>query len=368
MQIHGLFGLVLCLLSVAAASGETVRLLVGTYTRGDSEGIYALRFDTETGALHDRALVAKSENPSFLAFHPDGKHLYAVNETSSGELSAFRISPETGQLAFLNKVPSGGGAPCHLSVDRTGKSLLVANYAGGNVSSTRIEADGSLGKQISFVQHRGSSVNAKRQQAPHAHSINLDSENRFAVAADLGTDELIVYRFNARTSELKTHGTTKLPPGSGPRHFCFDRRGDRAYVINELTSTVAALTYDGASGRLAVRQVVSTLPDDFDGSNSTAEIRVSADGRFVYGSNRGHDSIAVFRADAGKLTRIQVEPIGGKTPRNFNFDPTGRFLLAAGQSTNDIHVFRIDPDSGKLTRTEHRASVPSPVCLRFEPR
>lgn len=339
---------------------------IGTYTGGESKGIYLLGFDTESGKLAMKGLAAETTNPSFLALHQDGKHLYAANETGSGELSAFKIDKRTGLLTFINEVPSGGGAPCHLVIDATGRNLLVANYSGGNVSTTKIARNGSLGKQASLVQHAGSSVNEQRQKEPHAHSINLDAANRFAVAADLGTDELLVYSFNSRSGKLRSASTTKLSAGSGPRHFAFHPNGKHAYAINELLSTLSVLEYDSEAGKLTEIQTITTLPRDFKGKSFTAEVRVSANGKFVYGSNRGHDSIAVFRINPDhSLTLVQIEKIGGKTPRNFTLDPTGNFLLAAGQSTNDIHVFKIDPALGKLTKTEHAIDVPSPVCIRF---
>lgn len=365
LKVTQLLAIFLCCLPTITQADEAF-IYVGSYTGGESKGIYLLGFDTSTGRLTHKGLAGESENPSFLAVHPDGKHLYAVNETGTGEISAFEIDPQTHKLRPLNKKPSGGGAPCHLVIDETGKTLLVANYSGGNVSATRIDDNGSLGEQTAFIQHEGSSVNPQRQVKPHAHSINLDTGNRFAVAADLGTDELVVYKFAAATGTLTAHSSTKVQSGSGPRHFAFHPNGKYAYAINELRSTVTALEYDAAAGKLSKRQTISTLPADFDGKSFTAEVRVSPDGRFVYGSNRGHDSIAVFRVEEeGTLSLVQIESIGGKSPRNFNLDPSGRFLLAAGQATNDIHVFRLDKQTGRLERTEHKIEVPTPVCIRF---
>ena len=354
------------MIAVTTTQAEQLRLYVGTYTDGESEGIYLLDFDTATGELKNKRLAATSENPSFVALHANRKNLYAVNETGTGELSAFEIQPASGEAKLLNKIASGGGAPCHLVIDKTGRNLLVANYSGGNVSVTRINDDGSLGEQTTLIQHEGSSVNNQRQKEPHAHSINLDAANRFAVAADLGTDQLLVYRFDPASGHLTKHSSANLKPGSGPRHFTFHPNGKNAYAINELRSTVTTLEYQPDLGELRELQTISTLPRDFSGSSYTAEIRTSANGRFVYGSNRGHDSIAVFRVgEDGRLTLVQIEKIGGKTPRNFTLDPSGGFLLAAGQSTNDIHVFSVNPNTGQLTKTKFAMSVPSPVCLRF---
>ncbi len=357
---------VFALLTVTSMLQATeLPVYVGTYTNGDSEGIYLLDFDSNSGELKLRGVAAKTSNPSFLALHPEGEFLYAVNETNTGEISAFRIAPKTGKLTLINDAKSGGAHPCHLSIDSSGKYVLVANYTGGNVSSTKINADGSLGKQVSLLQHAGSSVNEKRQQEPHAHSINLTPDNQFAIAADLGTDELLVYDFG-RTGKLKKKNTTKLAPGSGPRHFSFHPDGKHAYAINELLSTVTVLEYDTKEGSLKELQTITTLPRDFEGDSFTAEVRVSPDGKFVYGSNRGHDSIAVFRVNSDhRLTLLQIEKMGGKTPRNFNLDPTGKFLLAAGQASHDIQVFKIDPQLGKLTKTEHSIKIPNPVCIRF---
>jgi len=349
----------------SSAIAKEVPVYVGTYTSGESKGIYLLSFDSDSGELKKVGVAAEVANPSFLAMHPKGKFVYAANETETGELSAFKINKKTGMLEFINEAPSGGAHPCHLVVDSTGKNLLTANYTGGSVSVTKIKADGSLGKQSSFIQHTGSSV-SPRQKEPHAHSINLDLENKFAVAADLGTDELLVYKFTARYGKLKQATSTKLSPGSGPRHFAFHPDGKHAYAINELLSTMSVLEYDAKKGALKEIQTLTTLPQDFTGKSFTAEVRVSADGKFVYGSNRGHDSIAVFRVNPDHtLTLVQIEKMGGKTPRNFNLDPTGKFLLAAGQDSNDIHVFAIDPKLGKLTKTEYSIKIPSPVCIRF---
>lgn len=361
----------LCLLTVflactATSFAKALSAYIGTYTNGESQGIYLVGFDTETGELSLKGLAAETTDPSFVALHPNGKYLYAVNETSEGGLSAFKIDEESRNLTLINEQQSGGAHPCHLVVDETGTNLLVANYTGGNVSVTRIKSDGSLGKQTALIQHDGSSVNKNRQKEPHAHSINIDANNRYAIAADLGTDRLIVYDFVAKSGTLKAKSATQLKPGSGPRHFVFHPDGKHAYSINELLSTVTALDYKPRTGELSELQSITTLPRDFTGKSFTAEVRISPDGRFVYGSNRGHDSIAVFRVnDDFRLTLIQIEKIGGKTPRNFNLSPDGKFLLAAGQATNDIHVFGVDAKTGKLSKTAHTLKVPSPVCIRF---
>lgn len=340
---------------------------VGTYTGAESQGIYAISFDDESGEIKLLGLAAETANPSFLAVHKNGKYVYAVNESGDGGLSAFRRNEADFRLEPINQKPSGGGAPCHLVVDETGKNLLVANYSGGSVSVTRINLkDGSLTEQSAFVQHKGSGVDKKRQTAPHAHSINLVPGNKWAVVADLGMDQLITYAFSAKRGTLKKSSVTKLKPGAGPRHFAMNPNGEYAYCINEMHSTVSVFQCRRKTGKFEEIQTLPTLPRDFEGKSSTAEIRVSKDGRFVYGSNRGHDSIAVFRVGADNLlTLIQIQALGGKTPRNFNLDPSGRFLLAAAQQSNKIFVFAVDSQTGKLSASKQSVDVPSPVCIRF---
>jgi 6-phosphogluconolactonase len=354
--------------------GEYI-VYIGTYTGQKSKGIYAYRFDGATGRLVSLGLVAETTNPSFLTVHPSRRFLYAVNEIAnyegqkSGAVSAFALDPRTGKLTFLNQVSSRGADPCYLVVDKTGKHVLVANYSGGSVAAFPVRADGRLGEASAFVQHAGGSVNPERQQGPHAHSINLSPDNRFAIAADLGLDQLLVYRFDPTKGSLAANSPAfaKVNPGAGPRHFAFHPSGRFAYVINEMQSTVSAFAYDAAGGVLHALQTISTLPKDFAGKNDTAEVQVHPTGKFLYGSNRGHDSIAVFAIDAekGTLTPVEYVATRGKTPRNFGIDPTGSFLFAANQDSDNIVVFRINPDSGRLTPTGQVVEVPSPVCVKF---
>ena len=361
-----------------AAVKDGMLVYFGTYTRRASKGIYVAQLDLKSGALSalsTNSLAVESVNPSFLAIHPDGNTLYAVNEIGNykgekaGGVSAFRIDRETGKLDLINQVSSKGGGPCHLVVDSTGKNVLLANYGGGSVACLPIEADGSIQPASAFVQHQGSSVNPRRQQGPHGHSINVDPANKFAVAADLGLDKLLVYRFDAAAGTLKANDppSASVVPGAGPRHFAFHGSGRFAYVINELNCTVTAFNYDAQAGTLTELQTVSTLDVPQQKGFSTAEVQVHPSGKFLYGSNRGHDSIAVFAINqsSGRLTQIQVEPSGGTTPRNFGIDPTGTYLLAAGQNSDNIVVFRIDPDTGRLTPTGHELEVPTPVCVKF---
>jgi 6-phosphogluconolactonase len=362
--------------AAAECRAATFWTYIGTYTQGESRGIYVAKFDTETGRFSEPQLAAESDNPSFVAIHPSGQYLYAVGETDrfenqeTGFVRGFRVDRDSGRLTPLNAQQSGGRGPCHLVVDASGKTVLVANYGGGSVSSIAILDDGKLGEVISSHQHEGSSVNANRQAAPHAHSINLDRTNRFAYVADLGLDKMLIYRFDAPTGRLlKTQvpPATALPAGSGPRHFAIAPSGEFAYVINELSSTLVVFRRDPRSGSLESLQEISTLPDDVQQRSHTAEVVVHPTGRFVYGSNRGHDSIAVFNVDAesGRVTRRQVELTQGRTPRNFAIDPTGNFLLAENQGSNTVVVFRIDPVSGELAPTGEVLSVPVPVCIRF---
>lgn len=328
------------------------------------KGIHVYSFDLATGAMKPRSVEA-DVRASFFDIHPDGAHLYAVG----GGVSAFSIDPETGALTFLNRKPSGGKGPCHIVVDARGRSVLVAHYSDGSVAALGLHGDGRLGELTASVKHTGSSVNPQRQKGPHAHSINLDPANRFAVAADLGLDKVLVYRFDAATGALVANDppSVSVKPGAGPRHFNFHPDGRHGYVINELDSTVTAFTYDAARGVLNPIQTVSTIPAGHTGENYTAEVLVHPSGKFLYGSNRGHHSIAVFTIDAGsgKLTFVETEPTQGEWPRNFRIDPTGAYLLAANQRSDTVVVLRIDPKTGALEPTGHTISVPGPSCIKF---
>jgi 6-phosphogluconolactonase len=356
---------------------ERLRVYVGTYTQRGSKGIYRFDFDPASGKLTSRAVAAEAKNPSFVAIDPNQRFLFAVSEVdnidgkSSGAVNAFAIDRGTGDLTLLNQQPSGGAGPCHLVVDRAGKHVLVANYGGGSVAVLPIASDGRLGKATAFIQHTGSGPNPQRQERPHAHSINLDAANRFAVVADLGLDKLFVYRFDAAKGTLTPNEPpyVSIAPGSGPRHFAFHPNGRNAYVINELASTVTAFHYDSDRGILEPLQTISTLPSDFKGKNYTAEVQVHPSGRFLYGSNRGHNSIAVFAIDpaTGKLTATGHQSGQIKTPRNFGIDPTGSHLLVANQDSDSIVVFRIDAAIGELRPTGITAEVPVPVCVKMMP-
>ena len=350
---------------------------IGTYTGAKSKGIYVSRLDAATGKLSVPELAAESVNPSFLAIHPNRRVLYAVGEVGnfggkkSGALSAFSINPQTGKLTLLNQQPSGGDGPCFVTVDSTGKNVLVANYGGGSVAALPINGEGALGESTAFIQHQGSSVDSQRQKEPHAHSINLDAANHFAFAADLGLDKILVYRFDSAKGTLVANDppSASVKPGSGPRHFAFHPKGRYAYVINEIKCTVTGFSYDAQRGELKEIQTISTLPpqETLKPSYSTAEVQVHPSGKFLYGSNRGHHSIVAFTIDekTGKLTYVENEPTQGKTPRNFAIDPTGAYLLAENQDSNTIVVLHIDPKTGELTPTGNSIEVPSPVCAKF---
>jgi 6-phosphogluconolactonase len=350
---------------------------IGTYTKDGSEGIYLYKLDAATGALSKVSATQVKDNPSFLALDPQRRYLYAVNEIGdyqgkkSGAISAFAVDQKTGGLKFINQQASLGGAPCYVTVDKSGKNVLLANYSGGNVAIFRVGTDGSLSEAADMHQHEGSSVNEQRQKEPHAHCIVLDPANKFAFSADLGTDKIMIYRFDAQSGKLTPNNPAFMAakPGAGPRHFKFHPNGKHAFVINELDSTLTAYTYDAAKGSLTEIQTLSTLPQDFSGENSCADLHISADGKFIYGSNRGHDSIVVFGFNQGngKLTYIENVATGGKTPRNFTLDPSGKFLLVANQNTNNIVSFKIDNKTGKLTPTGKTTQVPSPVCLLMVP-
>ncbi len=363
---------ILSLAMFSIASADTVRVYFGTYTwgKGGSKGIYRSMLDLETGRLSDPVLAAEAKNPSFLELHPTGRYLYAVSEAGGGgSVTAFAIDDDSSALKRLNERPSGGSGPCHVSIDRTGKNVLVANYGSGSASIIPIQADGSLGEPGTVVQHEGSGANPRRQKGPHAHSINVSPDNRFAYVADLGIDKVMIYRLDAERSTLVENDPpfVRLAPGAGPRHFVFHPNGEYAYVINELNATITGFAYDGTSGALSPIQTVSTLPPDFDGPNKCAEVRAHPSGNFLYGSNRGHDSIAVYRISpaTGRLAFVEHETQGIDTPRNFNIDPTGRFCLVANQGADSVHVFAIDQQSGCLEATAHAIGLNKPVCVRF---
>jgi 6-phosphogluconolactonase len=362
--------------TAAQLSSEGYLVYFGTYTSSASKGIYAYRFQPATGTLTSLGLVAETPHPSFLAVHPNGRFLYAANEHDVNDapgkpntISAFAIDLKTGHLRFLNKVSSRGEVPCHLSIDQTGKTLFVANYGSGSVAALPIRQDGQLGEATAFDQHKGTSVDPARQTGPHAHFISTSPDNRFVLTADLGLDQVIVYRLDPVKGTLTPNDPpfAKLHPGAGPRHLAFHPTGKYVYVNGEMASTVSAFTYQADKGTLSEFQTISTLPSGFSGTNSTAEIQVDRAGRFLYVSNRGDNSIAVFAVDqaSGKLTPVAHVPSGGKTPRYFTLDPSGNYLMAANQDSNTVVEYRVDTKTGRLAPIRTLADVPEPVCIVF---
>ncbi len=357
---------------------DSIRVYVGTYTRKGSEGIYTFELNPQTGKTTPPRLAAKLVNPSFVAISPSGKFLYSVNEVSdfpgangkkAGGVSSFAMNAKSGTLTKLNSQISGGAGPCHLSVDQTGKCVIVANYGGGSVASLPVKENGELEPAASFIQHEGSSINPRRQEGPHAHSANVDAGNNFVVVADLGLDKLMVYKLDAKKGTLTPSDPPYVSsnPGAGPRHFSFHPNGKFAYVCNEMQSSVTAYDYDAKQGVLTSLVTLSTLPEDYeDQGNSTAEALVHPSGNFLYVSNRVHDSIAMYKIkDNGTIKHIGNESTQGKIPRNFGIDPTGKYLLASNQDSNTIVVFAIDQSSGKLNSTGTVIEVPTPVCVRM---
>ena len=380
------FLMILAILTVAGAAPgalrdqaedtEAMRLYVGTYTGEKSKGIYVIRMDPRTGELSEPQLAAEVARPSFLVIHPSRKFLYCVSEVSqtdgqkSGAVVAFSVDHQSGQLIRLNHQMSGGQGPCHVAVDRTGQCLVVANYGSGTVAALPIdEVTGHLLELGSVIQHAGASVHPQRQEGPHAHSINFDPTNQFALAVDLGIDKVLIYQADVGQGILHAgqFPAAVLAPGSGPRHLAFHPSKRYAYVINELANTITAFSWDAARGAMDEIQTIASLPDGFDAESYTAEVLVHPSGKFVYGSNRGHDSIAVFGVDesTGKLTAAGHTSTQGHWPRNFTIDPGGQFLIAANERSHNIVVYRIDQDTGALTPTGASAEVGSPVCLRF---
>jgi len=379
-----LFGLLrffpVCLvLTVAGASAADFRYLVyvGTYTDKDSKGIYAFKFDPASGVTEPIGLVAETQNPSFLAVDSNGKLLYAVNEVdifngaTTGGVSTFAIDRDSGKLTLLQQLSSAGAGPAHISLDKTGRYVLVANYDSGNIAVFPINKDGQLGPRTAFVQHAGSSLNKERQATPHAHEIQVSNDNQFVLVADLGIDELLVYRFDASTGSLTLNhpAFVKVSPGSGPRHFAIASSGKFVYLVNEMSSTIDVFSFNPSSGRLHKEQTISTLPRDFKGENTTAEIATDSSGKFLYVSNRGDNSIAVFAIDQqnGKLSFVERTPTGGKTPRHFALDPTGKWMFVENQDSGTINIFAIDAAGGKLSATSHTLKASSPVCVVFVP-
>jgi 6-phosphogluconolactonase len=363
------------LVSAQTKTAHKYVLYVGTYTERGSKGIYAFNFDSANGRMTPLGLKAELANPSFVTLSPDGQFLYAVSEVDnfqgrhSGGVAGYRTDAASGGITLLNQTPSIGEGPCHLSIDKTGKFLLVANYDSGSVSSFALEPDGKVGKVASFVQHLGASVDPERQKGPHAHFIETTADNKLVIAADLGLDQLLLYKFNAADGSLGASSPphANVRAGEGPRHFVFSPNQKYVYVVTELDSSVSTLTFDAQQGKLEQKQTLSAIPKDFKGKSDAAEIQIDAKGKFLYVSTRGPDSIAVFKISPtdGTLTMVQTVPSGGKTPRYFAIDPSGKFLLAGNQDSDSIVTFRISQKTGKLLKVGEAVSVISPVSFAF---
>ncbi|HKX29715.1 MAG TPA: lactonase family protein [Blastocatellia bacterium] len=352
-------------------------LYIGTYTNGRNESIYVYRLNLASGELQPVTIGRGVVNPSYLAIDAQNRYLYAVNEVDqiggkpNGGVTALAIDQQTGELRVINQQSSQGRAPCYINIDPSGKYVLVANYNSGSFAVLPINSDGSLGAAVDFVQDSGSGPNRGRQEGPHGHCILTDPLGSYAFAVDLGIDKVMIYNFNQGSGKLtpNTQPFFQAQPGAGPRHFEIHPNRQFAYVINELNSTLTAFNYDNARGLLSELQTVPTLPAGFTGTNTSADIHVHPSGKFIYGSNRGHDSIVAYTIDAatGRLTFLAHESTQGRTPRNFVIDPTGTYLLVANQDTNTVVTFRIDQTTGRLISTGKVTSVPTPVCLKFAP-
>jgi len=373
-----LSGLLLFILSVAtmpkSIHADEPVLFISAFTSGDQGAIHAYRLDANNGRLSLLHRTTDIENPFYLAISPNNKYLYAIDaEQFGGEenefVAAYQIEGRSGKLNRLNRQSTRGTASCYLDIDTTGKTVVVANYSTGSVAALPVRDDGSLGEASSFIQHDGSSVDPDRQKGPNAHSIIVSPDNRFVLAADLGIDKVLIYRLSSASAKLTANEAqpfAPLSPGSGPRHLVFHPNGKRVYVINELSNTITLFDYAIDAGSLTSRQTIGTLPNDFSGTSHTADLKITPDGMFLYGTNRGHDSIAIFRiADDGLLELVDIEPSLGKGPQNLLVTPDGRWLLCANMPGNNVAVFAIDSKTGRLTANGESVSIPMPSCIRW---
>lgn len=365
------------LLLPSLMSAASQLMFIGTYTKDGSKGIYAVPLDPATGALGEPVLAAETPNPTFLAWHPSQPVLFALGEgpgpdgKTSGGAAAFAFNPASKQLALLNARGAGGGNTTMLAADATGRMLVAVSYGGGQVASFPIGADFRLGERASFIAHQGTlGPNQARQDKPHPHSVTFSPDNRFALVADLGLDRVLSYQVDPATARLTPHeaGTIVTPPGSGPRHTKFSRDGKFFYILNEIDGSISACTYEAASGTAKPIQHISTLPAGFKviDPDRAAEIRIHPNGKFVYASNRGHESLAVFAINPdGTLKLVEITPCGGKHPRNFELSPDGRWLVCANQNSNNLVSFKVDPATGRLAPTGSVVTVPQGVCVLF---
>lgn len=346
---------------------QNIYAYVGTYTGSGSNGIYLYSFDVDSGQFTPTGYCAESKNASFLAIDADQHYLYSVNESNDGEVVSFRIDEATKELTRINAQSSRGKHPCHISVNREGTFLFTVNYTGGSVCLYPIHEDGSIAEMSDFIQHEGHGPRADRQESPHPHSISIDPSNQWILVPDLGLDTIFIYGLDTAQQKFIAHRQVKLHPAAGPRHLAFHPTADYVYVINELGSTVTAFSYHALLGDLVALQTISTLPENFTGISTCADIHISPCGRFLYGSNRGDDSIVVYRIDGstGLLTLIEIVSTGGQTPRNFVVSPDGKFLLAANQDSDNIVIFSINQETGQLLNANLTVDISKPVCMKF---
>ena len=365
------------LMSFSMVCAEDPIVFVSAFAPGEKGAIHAFRFDTKHGRLTALSRTVDIEHPFFLAVAPNGRHLYAVDSEKFGDdvdefIAAYSIDRSSGTLTRLNRQSAKGRTSCYLDIDDTGKTVVVANYSSGDVAALPVREDGSLGEAASFVRHSGSSVDPKRQKAPYAHCLEISPDNRFALAADLGIDKVLIYRLDNATAKMSANEAqpfATVEPGSGPRHLTFHPNGKRVYVINELKNTVTFFDYGPDAGTLKVRQTISTLPDSFTGTSYCADLKITPNGRFLYGTNRGHDSIAIYRiAEDGTLSLVRIVPSLGKGPQNLLITLGGRWLLCANMPGNNIAVFRINEQTGELTPGSEPVSIPMPSCIRWLPQ
>lgn len=368
------FFLFLVSFAFAQKNSEDHYLLVGTYTSGKSEGVYVYKFNSQNGDFSYVSTAKNVSNPSYLVVSPDEKHVFAVNENhnneqNGGEITSFSFDKKTGQLTQLNKQPSAGNDPCYISVDKSGKFVIAGNYSSGTASVLPVKKDGSLDAPVSVVQHEGSGVNSERQEGPHVHCTVLSKDNNYVFITDLGIDKIMIYSFDSKKGKLSPAPTPYIEtePGTGPRHFEFHPNNKFAYLLEELSGGISVYAYKG-KGQLDLLQNISALPPDYIGPVGSADIHVSTDGKFLYASNRGEsNTIAIFSINQqnGELTLVGHQSTMGKTPRNFNFDPSGNFLLAANQNSDNIVIFKRDKATGLLTDTGKRIEVGKPVCIKW---
>lgn len=359
--------------TTSTTNAEDSLIFISAFAAGDEGAIHAYRLSSKTGQLTALHRTTDAEHPFFIAISPNQRFLYAIHAVAFGgdeheQVAAYEIEGSSGQLNLLNRQSSLGSASCYLHVDATGQTVLVANYSTGSVAALAVEANGALSKESSFIQHVGSSVDPARQKGPYAHCIVASPDNRFVFAADLGLDKILCYRLDPKTSTLSTNRQpfARTPPGVGPRHLTFHPNGKHLFAINELKNSVTRFDYDARTGTLIERQTIPTLPAKFDGTSHCADLKITPDGRFLYGTNRGHDSIAAYRiGDDGQLVLIGIEPSLGKGPQNLAITRDGNLLLCANMPGNNVAVFRIDPRSGTLKSVGQPISIPKPSCIKL---